>query len=147
NVVPEHEQSVLQKQISAEMTEGVGEELIGLKPDELRTAIDAYLDKGVDFIKYGATTHVPPATIIFSDHAQRVLVEEAHKRGKKVSIHGDTYEGLRMAVEAGIDVVQHPEILQAGSGGPYSKELIRMYVERGVICALQSNFYTGTFKQ
>ena len=46
-------------------------------------AIDAYLDKGPDFIKYGGTAHFArPAFIGFSPEAQKVIVEAAHKRNR-----------------------------------------------------------------
>jgi len=35
----------------------VGEELMDMGPEEVRTAINRYLDKGPDFIKYGGTSH------------------------------------------------------------------------------------------
>ena len=49
------------------------------------------------------------------------------------------FEALRMAVEAGIDFIQHPEILSA----PYPQDLIAMIVERDVICGLRSNTLAG----
>jgi len=51
-----------------------------MTPEELRTAINKYLDKGPDFLKYGGTSHFSQPTFIgFSPAAQKVLVEETHK--------------------------------------------------------------------
>jgi len=61
------------------IAQGTGEELMEMYPEELRAAINRYLDKGPDFIKYGGTTHIwYPIFICFSDRAQRILVEVAH---------------------------------------------------------------------
>ena len=44
-----------------------------------------------------------------------------------------------MAVAAGIDFIQHPEILSA----PYPQDLIDLIVEQDVICGLRSNTLAG----
>ena len=81
-------------------------------PEELRVAINEYLDKGVDFVKYGGTSHWAfPTLISFSPEAQRVIVEETHARGLIAEIHSTNPEGLRLSIEAGIDLIQHPEVL------------------------------------
>src|SRR5580693_8266663 len=38
------------------LAQGMGEDLADMTPDELRVAMNAYLDKGVDAIKYGGTS-------------------------------------------------------------------------------------------
>jgi len=49
----------------------------------LRVAINRYLDKGPDFLKYGATSHFSePSFIGFSPDAQKAMVEEAHNAGR-----------------------------------------------------------------
>jgi imidazolonepropionase-like amidohydrolase len=111
-----------------------------MEPEELRLAINAYLDKGVDFIKYGGTTHVfLPSMILFSPRAQAVIVEEAHRRGKFVETHSTSPEGLRLSLEAGIDLVQHPEVLDV----PMSDSLADLHVSREVFCSMHTGFYTG----
>jgi len=80
-----------------------------MTPEELRAAINKYLDKGPDFLKYGGTSHFSRPTFIgFSPAAQKVLVEETHKRGRAAETHS-TIEGLRLSIEAGIDLIQHPD--------------------------------------
>ena len=65
-----------------------------MTPEELRVAINKYLDKGPDFLKYGGTSHFSQPTFIgFSPAAQKVLVEETHKRGRAVETHSTTIEG------------------------------------------------------
>ena len=75
-----------------QIAQGAGEDLVDMTPDELRVAINAYLDKGPDFIKFGGTAHFArPAFIGFSPEAQQVMVEEAHKRGKMAETHATTH--------------------------------------------------------
>ena len=133
--------TLFQEQVNDEVSQGVGEDLVDLDPAELRTAIRAYLDKGPDFIKYGGTAHFArPSFIGFSPEAQRVLVEEAHRRGKSAETHATTPDGLRLSVEAGIDLIQHPELL-----GPRElpDALVRAIVEKKVVCSMLSNTISG----
>src|ERR1044071_1602514 len=39
------------------IAQGSGEELLDMPPDELRAAMLKYLEKGVNFVKYGGTSH------------------------------------------------------------------------------------------
>ena len=133
--------TLFQEQMNDQITQGAGEDLVDMSPDELRVAINAYLDKGPDFVKFGGTAHFArPSFIGFSPEAQRVMVEEAHKRGKKAETHSTTPDGLRLSVEAGIDGIQHPEML-----GPRElpAALIRQIVERQIACNMLVNTITG----
>src|SRR5439155_19335515 len=68
--------TLFQEQMNDAITQGVGEEWMGMMPSELAKAVDAYLDKGPDFMKYGGTSHFAEPTFIgFSPEAQRVIVE------------------------------------------------------------------------
>jgi imidazolonepropionase-like amidohydrolase len=120
------------------ITQGSGEDLLEMGPDDLRVAINAYLDKGPDFIKYGGTSHTN-SLITFSPRQQEVLVEEVHKRGMFAEAHSTNPEPLRMSVLAGIDLIQHPEVHNV----IMPDELVDLIVERDVICALLSNTMTG----
>ena len=132
--------SLFQEQMNDAVAAGAGEELMGMTPDQLRVAINKYLDKGVDFVKYGGTSHAfYPAMLGFSEAAQQALVEEVHKRGKVAETHATSPEGLRLAIEAGVDLVQHPEMTDA----PIPPDIIAMMVKRGVICSMLANNITG----
>jgi len=133
--------TLFQEQVNDEVTQGAGEDLVDMEPEQLRTAIRAYLDKGPDFIKYGGTAHFSrPAFIGFSPEAQRVIVEEAHNRNRVAETHSTTPEGLRLSVDAGIDLIQHPEVL-----GPHETpdSLVRAIVERKIVCSMLVSTMTG----
>ncbi len=141
SLIPERGLTLFQEQMNDQLAQGAGEDLIDMTPDELRVAINAYLDKGPDFIKFGGTAHFArPAFIGFSPEAQKVMVEEAHKRGKKAETHATTTDGLRLSIDAGIDLIQHPEVL-----GPRElpDALVKTIVERRIVGSMLVNTITG----
>ncbi len=122
------------------LAQGMGEDLADMTPEELRAAMDGYLDKGVDVIKYGGTSHfMRPSLIGFSPRQQTVIVAEAHKRGKPVQTHATSSEGLRLAVEAGIDLIQHPEMMSRD----LPDDLIQLIVSKRTFCGMRANLITG----
>lgn len=132
--------SLFQEKWDDLLAQGMGEELMDMTPDELRVAMNGYLDKGVDVIKYGGTSHfMRPSLIGFSPRQQAVIVAEAHKRGKPVQTHATSVEGLRMAVEAGIDLIQHPEMMSRD----LPDDLIHLIVSKGLYCGMRANLITG----
>jgi imidazolonepropionase-like amidohydrolase len=122
------------------LAQGMGEDLADMTPEELRVAMDGYLDRGVDVIKYGGTSHfMRPSLIGFSPRQQAVIVAEAHKRGKPVQTHATSSEGLRLAVEAGIDLIQHPEMMSRD----LPDDLIQLIVSKKTFCGMRANLITG----
>jgi imidazolonepropionase-like amidohydrolase len=141
SLIREQGLTLFQEQMNEEVSQGVGEDLVDMTLDEVRTAIRAYLDKGPDFIKFGGTAHFArPAFIGFSPEAQRAIVEEAHKRGKSAETHATTIDGLRLSIDAGIDVIQHPEMLGTRE---LPDALVRAIVEKRIVCSMLTNTITG----
>lgn len=133
--------TLFQEQVNDEVSHGVGEDLVDMTPEELRAAIRAYLDKGPDFLKFGGTAHFArPAFVGFSPEAQKVIVDEAHARGKVAETHATTPDGLRLSIAAGIDLIQHPEILGTRE---LPAPLVQAIVERQIICSMLVNTITG----
>jgi hypothetical protein len=67
------------------------------------------------------------------------MVEEIHKRGKFAEVHSTNPEPLRLSVLAGIDLIQHPEVHSV----PMPDDLVKLIVDRKVICSILSNSITG----
>jgi imidazolonepropionase-like amidohydrolase len=133
--------TLFQEQMNDEIAQGAGEPLMGMTPLQLAKAIDAYLDKGPDFIKYGGTSHFAEPTFIgFSLDGQRVIVERAHARGKIAETHSTSPEGLRLSIEAGIDGIQHPEIVD---GADLSDDIVNRIRDKQIICSMLVNTMTG----
>jgi imidazolonepropionase-like amidohydrolase len=120
------------------IAQGAGEELLDLSPDELRVAMNKYLDKGPDFVKYGGTAHTN-SLITFSPRQQEALVDAVHKRGLFAETHSTNPEPLRISVLAGIDLIQHPEVHNVA----IPDELVKLIVDHKVICSILSNSITG----
>ncbi|HJS74262.1 MAG TPA: amidohydrolase family protein [Vicinamibacteria bacterium] len=141
SLIPEAGLTPFQERMNDLIAQGAGEDLMDMTPSELKIAINAYLDRGVDFVKYGGTGHTSMPTLIgFSPEAQKVLVEETHSRELVAETHSTTLEGLRLSIEAGVDLVQHPEIL---SPREITEDLVALFRERYVICSMLVNTMTG----
>jgi imidazolonepropionase-like amidohydrolase len=133
--------TLFQEQMNDFIAQGGGEELMAMGPEELRQAIAAYLDKGPDFLKFGGTSHFAEPTFIgFSADAQRVIVDEAHRRNRSAETHSTSVEGLRVSIAAGIDAIQHPEVLD---GRELPDDIVATIRDRGLICSMLANTIAG----
>jgi imidazolonepropionase-like amidohydrolase len=133
--------TLFQEQTNDFIAQGGGEELMAMRPDELRRAINAYLDKGPDFLKFGGTSHFSEPTFIgFSAEAQQVIVEEAHRRRRAAETHSTSIEGLRLSIAAGIDGIQHPELLD---GREMPDDLVAAIRDRGLYCSMLASTIAG----
>jgi len=81
-------------------------------PDEIRKAVREELKSGVDVMKIMATGGIltagtEPGSSQFTEEEMRAGIEEAHKAGRKTSTHAQGTEGIKNAVRAGIDSIEH----------------------------------------
>lgn len=79
--------------------------------DEMITAVRRRFKQGADFIKVMATGGGTPGTYpehaSFSVHELAAAADTAHRIGKTVSAHCRGIPGIRNAVDAGIDQIEH----------------------------------------
>lgn len=120
----------LVERINGLCAENVGPALTWMTPEQVAKEVRAYIDKGVDFIKYAANEHRwgdPTTSLVFSQQVQVAMVEQAHRAGITAQAHPSSVEGLRVAVEAGCDLIQHCNIT-----GPFAipKTTLELMVER-----------------
>jgi imidazolonepropionase-like amidohydrolase len=106
----------------------IGHETDG--PHEVRKAARKNLKQGADCIKMMATggvmtPGVEPGSSQLSEEELRAGVEEAHHVGKKAASHAQGTEGVKNALRAGIDTIEHGIFLD--------EEAIEMIVKRGVV--------------
>jgi imidazolonepropionase-like amidohydrolase len=99
-------------------------------PDEVRKAVREQLAAGADFIKIMATgarsvVLEDPETAQFIREEVATVVEEAHRMGKRVAAHAEGLEGARLAIEEGVDTVEHGLSLHR------APELLEKMVENG----------------
>jgi imidazolonepropionase-like amidohydrolase len=71
--------------------------------EEARRAAREQIGHGANLIKVYADWLHPTLTV----EEMRVVVEEAHKQGLKVAAHATTPEGIKNAVTAGVDSIEH----------------------------------------
>ena len=71
--------------------------------DEARRAAREQLGHGADLLKVYADWDTPTLT----RDELRAIVEEAHKAGKKVAAHADSAIGIKNALAAGADSIEH----------------------------------------
>jgi imidazolonepropionase-like amidohydrolase len=95
-------------------------------PDVIR-AVREQAGRGADWIKVYADYRWGPdgsTQPTFTEEELRALVEAAHSSHRPVSVHATTAEGMRRAVMAGVDTVEH------GYGG--TAEVFKLMVAKGV---------------
>lgn len=71
--------------------------------EDARRAVREQIGHGADLIKVYADWQHPTLTV----GEMRVVVEEAHQQGIKVAAHATTTEGIRNALTAGVDSIEH----------------------------------------
>jgi len=121
------------KRINSLWEENVGPGLAYMTPEQVRAAVRAYSARGVDFLKYASSGHAQPQFLVFSEEAQKAIVEEGHRAGLTVQAHTTTNESLRLAAEAGVDLVTH-----ADDTGPtaMAEAVLSILKERRVPCGI-----------
>ncbi len=114
---------------------GTSHSLTFLSPEHLRDAIRKYLANDIDFLKYAVNGHGPGngGFILFSPGAQQIIVDETRRKGLTVQSHTMSVEGLRMAVETRVDLMQH---CTSTGGEAIPDELLQEIVERRIPCGL-----------
>lgn len=80
--------------------------------DDCRKAVREMLRNGADFIKIMTSGGVmserdEPTSAQFALDEIRAMVEEAHAAGKKVASHAQSNKGIKNALLAGVDTIEH----------------------------------------
>lgn len=80
--------------------------------DACLKAVRTQLRSGVDLIKIMATggvmtKGVEPGNAQFTVDEMKVMIEEAHKAGRKTATHAQGLQGIKNALYAGIDSIEH----------------------------------------
>lgn len=106
------------------------------KGDGVADGVPALLQKTREIAKYGAdcikicasggvlSKGDSPEALQFSDDEIRAVVMEAHRLGRKVAAHAHGAAGIKQAVLAGVDSIEHASFID--------DEAIRLMKEKGV---------------
>ena len=92
---------------------------------EILKAVREQVGQGADWVKvYADYRHGVSGTVpTFSEEELRLLVAEAHSAGRPVSAHATTAEGMRRAIVAGVESIEH------GYGG--TEDIFRLMLQHG----------------
>lgn len=111
------------------ITGGHGAPYLAIESDspwDARKSVRLNTRQGVDWIKICVTGGVTDAKRIgeagalqFTSEEVEAICEEAHKNGMMVAAHVQSQEGLRLALKAGVDTIEH--------GAPMDDEIIELY--------------------
>ncbi|HET9460143.1 MAG TPA: amidohydrolase family protein, partial [Sphingomicrobium sp.] len=124
--------------------------------ESCRRVVRRQIDRGADVIKFATTGGVNSgtglATRMFEDEA-RALVQTAHAYGRKVAVHAHGADGIKLALRAGADSIEHGTVMddevlrlfrQTGAYYVPTLSTVNGYLER---LAKDPNAYTGAVKQ
>ncbi len=97
--------------------------------EECRKMARKHIAMGVDLLKMAVTGGVgtegnDPNAYQFNVEEIAAVVHEAHKVGKRVAVHGHGTQGIKNALIAGVDSIEHGTLVD--------DESVDMMVERGV---------------
>ncbi|HEY0165177.1 MAG TPA: amidohydrolase family protein [Sphingomicrobium sp.] len=91
-----------------------------------RKVVRRQIDRGADVIKFATTGGVNSgtglATRMFADEA-KALVDTAHAYGRKVAVHAHGADGIKLALRAGADSIEHGTVMD--------DEIVRTMVRQG----------------
>ena len=101
-------------------------------PDEMRKAVREQIRTGASFIKVMATgarsvEREDPEPAQMTSEELGAIVDEAHRMGFRVAAHSEGLAGTRMAIEQGVDTIEHGLSLHR------APELLAAMAERGQV--------------
>ncbi len=109
-------------------------------PWEVRAKVRENVKYGADVIKFCATGGVlskgtDVGATQYTSEEMTALIDEAHQLGRKVAAHAHGTDGIKMAIRAGVDSVEHASLLD--------DEAISLAKKSGV--ALSMNLYSSQY--
>lgn len=111
-------------------------------PEGFRAVVRQMVQAGADVVKCAttggasSTAGLGPRDLLFERDELEALVDEAHKRGRLVMCHALGGPGLRMAIEVGVDSIEHGSYLDE------DPDLLPMMVEKNISLAPTFGVYT-----
>ena len=101
-------------------------------PWEMRRAVRRQLRRGADYVKVMATgarsvERENPEPAQMTAEELEAVVDEAHRMGVRVAAHAEGIEGVRLAIEKGVDTIEHGLSLHR------EPRLLDRMAERGIV--------------
>lgn len=106
--------------------------------DNIRKEARQSIKDGADFLKImisggNMTPHSRSEILQYSQEEVTAFTHEAHARGKMTSAHVHTTEGIRIAVNAGIDTMEHCSFIDTSGNIDYDPLLVDTMIKNGTI--------------
>ncbi|MEA1071841.1 metal-dependent hydrolase family protein [Sphingomonas sp. LY160] len=82
--------------------------------DDCRKVVRRQIDRGADVIKFATTGGVNSGTGLatrMNEEEAKALVETAHAYGRKVAVHAHGADGIKLALRAGADSIEHGTVM------------------------------------
>ena len=111
-------------------------------PEAMRAKVREMVGAGATVIKTATTggassaAGLGPKNVLFERAELEALVDEAHKRDRRVMCHALGGEGLRMAIEVGVDSIEHGTYLDE------DPQLLEMMADKGICFTPTFGVYT-----
>jgi imidazolonepropionase-like amidohydrolase len=101
-------------------------------PDEMRKAVREQIRRGADYVKIMSTgarsvLREDPEPAQMTHEEVRAVVDEAHRMGLRVAAHAEGLDGARLAVDEGVDTIEHGLSLHR------APEVLERMAERGIV--------------
>lgn len=111
-------------------------------PDAVRAIVRRNIKYGVNHIKFCATGGVfskgdEPGAPQYSQEEMNVLIAEAHDHSRRVAAHAHGAEGIKRAIRAGVDTIEHASLID--------DEGLRMAKAAGTF--LNMDIYNGDYTE
>src|SRR5262249_12007424 len=100
--------------------------------DEARQAVRANVFYNVDVIKIAVDDG-------FTQDEVTAVVDEAHRQHLKVAVHCSTPLNIQMAINAGVDSIEH--------GNGVTDEQLKMMRDKGIFFDLTPTFFDGFWEK
>ncbi len=94
--------------------------------DACRKVVRRQIDRGADVIKFATTGGVNSGTGLatrMNEDEARALVQTAHAYGRKVAVHAHGADGIKLALRAGADSIEHGTVMD--------DEILRLFKQTG----------------
>ena len=105
--------------------------------DTIRAVVRQLVEEGADAIKVMATggfatPSTDPAEASFPVEVLAAAADEAHRLGRRVTAHAHGVSGMRNAVQAGLDSIEHASMSGPNGTWTFDQALAREMADRGI---------------
>jgi imidazolonepropionase-like amidohydrolase len=133
----------IRKRIDAIWEAGMGPNLLALTPEEVGSAMRAYIGRGVDFVKVAVNAHGigPYEPMMFDTASLRAMRAEARRANIPFQTHTFTIAGLVEGVKLDPDLMQHPNLY--GVSYANASSLQKKAIDGAIAASVDRGIYAG----